>query len=712
MSEEIQLVEYIDDENNRFLSDPKVDGEFKNVLYSNMRSEMDEGTVNAIFANAYKALDYFANPLVRPNTTKVLCLGKVQSGKTAFFISVISMAFDNGYDIAYLLGGTKNTLRDQNFERVEKEFANNPKVKVVELNKVNGDDIAKDIQDGYKVVAVVLKNAAKKRNIGRMQSIMEYNASYPMLIIDDEGDEYSPGAPKLKKKNSKAGKTHDAIVDLLDSAECVTYLSVTATPQANLLLSTIDELSPEHVVLVEPGKGYTGGNAFHDTTDNTHVIQIKDTDDFEDSIPESFKDALYYFIFVCALRLSQGDAKPYSMLVHPSSLTKVHEMVAEKITTAYEYISGNLSNKNNIAYEDQCQKLRDQYNDYKKEHEIDLEFEDIIENVSKVLDEMQVLRVNAASDDEEEEGKKYLIYVGGNMLGRGLTIKNLCVTYIYRESKEIAIDTLYQRARWFGYKSKYFDICRVYMTSSLKQAFIDTVASENDMWNAIRAFLLTQTNLKKLPRVFKLDNDRLILTRKSVAKTITLHRVNPGYSYNKSVWWTPEAKEQNRELFEGFFAKWKVYGFERQFGTSKHQTHYVIEMKYSDFLDVFLSRYVYPRETSFGVKGFEKIRETIEEGAMEDKVKVVIMRYKTKQYRALSASKYTIKELPQSWNEGTQYSGDKYLDGLQDKFHFQIHLVYVDENEKEAYMPMLAMNNPITEFSARYVTGDNDYEAV
>ncbi len=712
MSDQIQLVEYIDDGDDRFLKNPKVDGEFRNLLYASMAEKQGVDTVNAIFANAYKALDYFANPAIHPNTTKVLCLGKVQSGKTAFFISVVSMAFDNGYDIAFLIGGTKNTLRDQNYERVNKEFSNNPRVKVVELNEVNGDDIALHVKNGYKVVAVVLKNAAQKRNIGRMKSAMKYNSDCATLIIDDEGDEYSPGAPKLKEKNPKAGKTHDAIVELLGSANCVTYLSVTATPQANLLLSTIDELSPEHVVLVEPGKGYTGGNAFHDTSDNPHVIQIKDSDDFEDSIPESFKDALYFFIFACALKLSEGDEAPYSMLVHPSSLTKVHEMVAEKIRIAYDQITHNLSDETHIAYKDQCEKLKQQYLEFARENVVSVTFETVIGCVKVVLEKMQVLQVNAVSDEEKESDKKYIIYVGGNMLGRGLTIKNLCVTYIYRESKETAIDTLYQRARWFGYKSRYFDICRVYMTAKLKQAFIDTVASENDMWNAIRAFLLTKTELKKLPRVFKLDNDRLILTRKSIARTITLHRVNPGYSYNKSVWWSQEAKEKNRQLFEAFFDHWKAKGEEKQFGTSEYQTHYVIQMRYSDFLDQFLELYIYPRETSFGVKGFERIMETIKLDAMEDLVRVVVMRYKTKQFRALSPSKYTIKEVPQSWNDGTAYSGDKFLEGLQNVFHFQIHLVYVDKDNPAEYMPMLAMNNPITEFSARYVTGDNDYETV
>ena len=250
------------------------------------------------------------------------------------------------------------------------------------------------------------------------------------------------------------------------------------------------------------------------------------------------------------------------------------------------------------------------------------------------------------------------------------------------------------------------------MTVSLRKAFIDTVDSENDMWNAIRAFINTDVDVRRFPRIFRLDNDKLVLTRKCVSKTVTLHRVNPGYSYNKSVWWNSEEKAFNRELYSEFVERHKPDGEPIQFGTNAHQTHYVIRMKYSTFFEEFLKHYRYPKETSFGVPGFETILESIQVGTMEDEVYVLVMRYKDKQFRSLSPSKYSIKELPQGYDSGTNHDGDKSLTGYMNKFHFQIHLVYVEKDKSNEYMPMIAMNNPITEFSARYVTGDNSYETV
>ncbi len=712
--DQIELIENTYDyENIKFLNCPKLDGKHAKMLHSHLSETKSTTVVNGIFANAHKALPFFAAPCGTANVTKILCLGKVQSGKTAFFISVISLAFDNGYDVVYVLGGTKNKLRDQNFERISSDLSCDPDIIVVDLNKSDKAVIKHHIDCGQKVVAVALKHPAEKRNIGKLKETMQFNYLANTLIIDDEGDEHTPGAPKKKDKNPKVGRTHDAIAELLVSSQCVTYMAVTATPQANMLLSTLDELSPEHIVLVEPGLGYTGGNAFHDTSDNTHTVVISDTDDFVDSIPESFINALYYFIFACAIKTASGDGRKFSMLVHPSSLTAVHDTVASRIEEAYEMIHKNLCDSSNVAYSDQCTEIKMFYDEYIKSNpDCDIAFESVLSKINCVLEGVQVVRFNSKSGDSFDENTIYKIYVGGNMLGRGLTLENLCVTYIYREAKEMAIDTLYQRARWFGYKQEYFDICRVYLTRTLKEAFISIVDSENDMWNAVRAFLYTNINLKQFPRVFRLDGDRLILTRKTVANTVTLQRVNPGYSYNKSVFWDEDEKESNRKLYSSFFEKWKQNGKPKQFGNSSYQTHYVINLSYTDFFNEFLLKYIYPKETNFGVLGFKRILEDINTRLMEDKTAVVIMRFKTKQFRSLSASKYSIKELPQSYDNGTGYPGDKCLDGLMNQFHFQIHLVYTEKDNDSDYMPMLAMNNPITNYSARYVTGDNYYETI
>lgn len=718
---EVELIQNINDD-LVCIKSPKIDGYSLMTLKDHMLDDpsSSEKSVNHIFSNAYKILPYLIDPnYSEKKNHKILCLGKVQSGKTAFFISSIALAFDNGYNLAYVIGGTKTKLKDQNYDRLQYEFANNDKVKVIDIADKDHEDPQILLNNGFKVIIVALKNASANTNLGLVEYYSSKLGSFPAIVVDDEGDECSPGAPKLKPRNSRAGITHDYITNIINNINICTFLSVTATPQANFLISTIDELSPDFCVLVEPGEGYTGGNAFHDTYSNPHVVEINDGDTFNYSIPDSFKNALYFFIFSLLIQNSRGNKKRFSMLIHPSSFTKVQSMVVEKIEDFYLYIKKNLSNHNNLAFDNFYENifksgkdLVDDFSDY-------ISFKNgTIKFLDYVLSQISIYEYNVSENgkqsikNEKESEFLYRIYVGGNMLGRGLTIKNLSVTYMYRDSKITQIDTLYQRTRWFGYKRDYFDLCRVYMTKELKEKFIDTVESENDMWNSINAFLLTKTNIKNFPRIFTLNNDKLRLTRSSIAKTVTVERVNPGYEYDKSIAFTDSQKLSNLKLYKDLYKKYKDIGYDKQFGNSEYQHHFIIKLKYSDFYNEFLSKYYFPRGSKFGPKSFMKIMQDIKDGKSEDLIYVVLMRYRTGEFRSTIAGGNALKELPQSYDNGTQYDGDKCLSGLENVLHLQIHPVYIDKNTPNDIFTILALNNPITAFNVRYVTGDNYYETV
>lgn len=709
----MEFINNVSETNDNCILQPVIDGSNILKLREFLASDdLDNESIDRICSNAARTMHYLPTPIPdKKNLTKTLCIGKVQSGKTGFFIAATAMAFDNGYDIAYILGGTKNKLRDQNYERIDDDFKNNSNIKVFNLNEADSTEVDDCIKKGLKVILVVLKNAAEHTNLGLMKTYIEKYNKLKTLIIDDEGDEVTPGAPKNLAKGKPNGTTHELIVNIVNIPYCCAFFSVTATPQANLLLSTFDEISPDFMVLVEPGKAYTGGNSFHDTDDNPHVLEINDTDDFKTSIPDSFIEAFYFFIFGCALQRAKGSSKKYSMLVHPSSLQKVQEDIKLKLANFFKTFKDSLQNKHDIAYKSTLEQIRNVYDSFIIDNPISITFTQIEKELTNVLNEIDIVLVNYKSNDDYENNPHlYKIYVGGNMLGRGLTIPNLFDTYMYRDSNGLTpIDTLYQRARWFGYKLNYFDICRVYMPQQLKEKFIDTVENENDMWNSIKAFQRTKTNAKEFPRIFTLRNDKLMLTRKSVANTIVLERINPGYTYETSVDYTNEQLTKNRQNYEQFFDKWKKYGIEKSFSNNNNQTHFIIDMKYSDFLNDFLINYEYPDGRKLGKQSFIRIAEKIKTGEVEDKVQVVVMRYKTKQFRSLVPGVKAIKELPQSWDSKTGYAGDKRLPGLYTEFHFQIHLVYVEKGKENEYIPMIALNNPITDFTARYVTGDNYY---
>ena len=64
-------------------------------------------------------------------------------------------------------------------------------------------------------------------------------------------------------------------------------------------------------------------------------------------------------------------------------------------------------------------------------------------------------------DYESHKYGRNAIVIGGFSLSRGLTLEGLSVTFFYRTTK--FSDTLLQMGRWFGYRPRYEDICRVYI---------------------------------------------------------------------------------------------------------------------------------------------------------------------------------------------------------------------------------------------------------
>lgn len=730
--DKIELVEEIDEKGDKYILSPIIDGKNANLFRQKLIEDCDgdESISNNVFTNAIQSLRYFVNPSHKDDSktlSKILTIGRVQSGKTSFFLATISLAFDNGYNLAYLIGGTKKPLVDQNYDRSVSEFANNYNVKIYLINEVDENQVSLDIDNGFKVIIVALKNSAVDTNLGKVQKFVCAMSNIPTLIVDDEGDEYTPGMEAVAKRIGRDGVNHDLIADIISIPSICTFLSVTATPQANFLISTINAISPDFCVLVQPGAGYTGGNSFHDTEDNPHIQDIYDGDDFSETIPESFKDALYFFIFSICFKRSKKDFRPFSMLIHPSSLKAIHENVAEKIKLRIEAISRPLTNRKNVSHTEHANRVLDQFETYKKmnpEYDMPLDAESIISEFSNALSLLEIFVFNTGEigrNDilaEKASSALYKIYVGGNMLGRGLTIKNLSLSYIFRDSKVTAIDTLYQRARWMGYKGEYFDVCKVYMTQSLKEKFVAISDNENDMWNSISAFLQTKYRIKDFPRLFTLSDDsgKLILTRKSISKTLTVEIVSGGYQYDKTLAFSPDSVTNNRENLLNYLTAHENGARLVQFGTSDVQRHLVIETSFSEFFNEFISKYQFPNHSKkIGRMSLEKLYDQVQSGIISDELSVLIMRYENKEFRSfveIDGQKW-LKELPQSYNEGvTQYEGDKNLSGYKDKMHIQIHLVYIDKNNTNDYYPILVLNNPLSKKTIRFVTGENDYGQV
>ena len=113
-------------------------------------------------------------------------------------------------------------------------------------------------------------------------------------------------------------------------------------------------------------------------------------------------------------------------------------------------------------------------------------FDSLVEEITTVVKKTKVILKNGIGKTTQgnEKLKWHKIYIGGDLLQRGLTFSNLITTYFTRWATGGGnMDTNLQRARWFGYRSKYIDICKIFTTAEIAQEFTNLAEIEDDLWD-------------------------------------------------------------------------------------------------------------------------------------------------------------------------------------------------------------------------------------
>lgn len=77
------------------------------------------------------------------------------------------------------------------------------------------------------------------------------------------------------------------------------------------------------------------------------------------------------------------------------------------------------------------------------------------------------------------------IVCGGNAISRGLTLHGLCASYFDRVRKTVAVDTMTQMGRWFGYRAGYELLPRIWMLPATIAEMKNTAVVESNMHESI-----------------------------------------------------------------------------------------------------------------------------------------------------------------------------------------------------------------------------------
>ena len=383
-----------------------------------------------------------------------LIIGYVQSGKTLSFTSLSALAQDNGYQIILLLAGTTNNLVEQSSKRLKRDlgigenrtwklFSTQDKgfqTEEVERVQIELDKWQNGSTRARTVLIVCMKHHRHLQHLATLLADIDLEI-VPTLIIDDEGDQAGMNTKALEQEVST---THARITQLRSIFPNHSYLLYTATPQAPLLISRIDTLSPNFGAVLKPGDNYVGGKEFFMEGSSRYIKlipsgDIPDQDDPPSSPPKSMIEALRDFFVGVAIGLYNQDdlnGNNRSMMIHPAISKRSHLMFARwarKIKNEWKQI---LKDSNHPGHDNLLEGFRDTFDQLTKTYIVDSDFNQIKHFLSEAVSETAIIELNtrekAKIPSVDWNGDYSWILVGGIGLDRGFTVEGLTVSYMPR----------------------------------------------------------------------------------------------------------------------------------------------------------------------------------------------------------------------------------------------------------------------------------------
>ena len=132
-------------------------------------------------------------------------------------------------------------------------------------------------------------------------------------------------------RKGKKSAVYGSILALRHALPLHAYVAYTATPQANLLISGLDALSPNFAELIEPGMGYCGGTVFFSSSKDRYIRKVEGDDNPIIHITPDMKHAIAIFFIGGAIRSMRHDRTHHSMLLHTSERKFDHEQLKGSI---------------------------------------------------------------------------------------------------------------------------------------------------------------------------------------------------------------------------------------------------------------------------------------------------------------------------------------------------------------------------------------------
>ncbi|MBC7523229.1 MAG: Z1 domain-containing protein [Flavobacterium sp.] len=494
---------------------------YKNHISSFLPTDV----VRAIDTDTDIVMNNIENPTVTNFSRYGMVVGHVQSGKTGNYSGLVCKAADAGYKFIVVIAGGMNNLRNQTQERLNEAFVGQtngvqvgagkgdsdknltPYSLTTVLRDFNRHDADRASQGvnfetiNVPVLIVIKKNTSTLRSVISWLEKQYKNkvADHAMLVIDDESDYASVNTREEEDPTAING----GIRRLLSLFSRSAYVAYTATPYANIFIdheaendSVGRDLFPkDFIYALDAPTNYFGARKIFLDTNGRHLIEVTDNgDDLPaghnkdidvTSIPNSLKEAIQVFLLNITVRCLRGyETSHNSMLVHATRFTSVHQKIAIEITNYLDDLQedviafGKLQDAKSQS--DNIQALSNTYSLYFNQEEFS--WEEIINNLTDQVGSVLIREVHQKTTVPLEYRKDIAtnaIVIGGTSLARGYTLEGLSVSYFLRNT--IFYDTLMQMGRWFGYRSGYEDLCKIYMPYDKIVDFAEIITATEEL---------------------------------------------------------------------------------------------------------------------------------------------------------------------------------------------------------------------------------------
>jgi hypothetical protein len=418
-------------------------------------------------------------------------------------------------------------------------LAANPPVASLTTSAQNGDFLKSrasgvPINAGSMPVIAVLKKHVSILNSLR-EWVLDWAGSgeprivrqFPILVIDDEADNASISTANpfigtaYSPNDVDPTKVNGAIRRLLLAFERRAYVGYTATPNACVFIPPEADhptfgrdLFPRHFIeTLLPPSNYFGPTKLFglDPGDDSERPLVREICDYTTWLPdrhpngthlglisESLRQAIRSFVLARAGRIARGERTSHnSMLVHVSRFQSVQDEVRKQIQEELDDLRGRI-NFGDHGGSDVLAELEDLWetdflptsHDYPDlDERLQLRWADVRPHLQEAVDPIETKLVNGLAKDaldyfDRRDTGLNVIAVGGNKLSRGLTLEGLTVSYYLRSAN--AHDTLFQMGRWFGYRDAYEDLCRLYVTDPLLNAFCGITEANEELYEDFR----------------------------------------------------------------------------------------------------------------------------------------------------------------------------------------------------------------------------------